>query len=36
MHATVQGVAELGYPVYFVTLIGAWKVLGALTIPSTT
>jgi len=25
----VQGLAHLGYPAYFATLLGAWKVLGA-------
>jgi uncharacterized membrane protein YphA (DoxX/SURF4 family) len=28
----VQGLADLGYPAYFVMLIGLWKVLGAITI----
>jgi len=28
----VRGMAELGYPAYFVTLLGAWKVLGGLAI----
>jgi hypothetical protein len=26
----VRGMAELGYPLYFVTLLGVWKVLGGL------
>jgi uncharacterized membrane protein YphA (DoxX/SURF4 family) len=26
----VAGLAELGYPAYFVTILGAWKVLGGL------
>ncbi|HYP99846.1 MAG TPA: DoxX family protein [Polyangiaceae bacterium] len=26
----VQGFAHLGYPAYFVTFLGVWKVLGAL------
>lgn len=26
----VEGFAHLGYPAYFVTLLGVWKVLGAL------
>lgn len=26
----LQGMAELGYPVYFVTVLGVWKVLGGL------
>jgi hypothetical protein len=28
----LSGIAELGYPAYFVTLLGAWKVLGGLAI----
>ena len=28
----VQGIVHLGYPVYFVTLIGFWKVLGSITL----
>ena len=28
----VRGLAELGYPTYFVTLLGIWKVLGGLAI----
>ena len=28
----IAGVVKLGYPVYFVTIIGVWKVLGALTV----
>jgi uncharacterized membrane protein YphA (DoxX/SURF4 family) len=31
-HDTVAGVVQLGYPVYFVTLLGVWKVLGGLAI----
>lgn len=31
-HDTVAGVVRLGYPTYFVTLIGVWKVLGGLAI----
>jgi uncharacterized membrane protein YphA (DoxX/SURF4 family) len=27
---TIDGIVHLGYPVYFVTIIGVWKVLGAL------
>jgi hypothetical protein len=27
---TVDGIVQLGYPVYFVTLLGFWKVLGAI------
>ena len=30
--ANMQGMAELGYPAYFVTILGAWKVLGGLAI----
>jgi hypothetical protein len=28
----IQGFTELGYPVYFVSLLGAWKLLGGLVI----
>ena len=28
----IQGFTELGYPVYFVTLLGFWKLLGGLAI----
>jgi hypothetical protein len=28
----VAGLAELGYPAYFVTILGTWKVLGGLAI----
>jgi uncharacterized membrane protein YphA (DoxX/SURF4 family) len=28
----VQGMAALGYPAYFVTILGIWKVLGGLAI----
>ncbi len=28
----VRGLAALGYPAYFVTILGAWKVLGGLAI----
>ena len=28
----VQGLADLGYPAYFVMLIGLWKVLGAIAV----
>jgi DoxX-like protein len=28
----VQGLVQLGYPVYFATIIGFWKVLGAVAI----
>ena len=33
----VQGFAHLGYPVYFLTLLGVWKILGgiALLVPGT-
>jgi uncharacterized membrane protein YphA (DoxX/SURF4 family) len=27
---TINGMKELGYPVYFVMIIGAWKLLGSL------
>ncbi|MEO8275023.1 MAG: DoxX family protein [Thermoanaerobaculia bacterium] len=27
--AAVEGIVELGYPVYFVVLLGIWKALGA-------
>ena len=27
---TVTGIVHLGYPVYFITMIGFWKVLGAI------
>ena len=26
---TVEGMVHLGYPVYFVSILGVWKVLGA-------
>lgn len=29
---TVEGVAHLGYPAYFVTIIGFWKILGVIAI----
>lgn len=29
---SVDGIVKLGYPVYFVVLLGAWKILGALAI----
>jgi uncharacterized membrane protein YphA (DoxX/SURF4 family) len=28
----LRGMAELGYPAYFVTILGVWKVLGGLAI----
>ena len=28
----VQGMTHLGYPLYFMTIIGVWKVLGAIAI----
>ena len=28
-HDAVEGIARLGYPVYFVVLLGVWKVLGS-------
>ncbi|MFC4374825.1 DoxX family protein [Nocardia halotolerans] len=30
--ATVAGMLELGYPAYFVTMLGAWKIAGAVVI----
>jgi hypothetical protein len=30
VEANVQGMTALGYPLYFVSMIGAWKVLGGL------
>jgi hypothetical protein len=30
--APLRGIAELGYPPYFITLLGIWKVLGAVVI----
>ena len=32
MPGNVQGLAALGYPAYFVMLIGLWKVLGAIAV----
>jgi uncharacterized membrane protein YphA (DoxX/SURF4 family) len=32
MPGNVQGLVHLGYPVYFATIIGFWKVLGAIAI----
>jgi hypothetical protein len=29
---TVEGMVRLGYPLYFVTILGFWKVLGAIAI----
>jgi DoxX-like protein len=29
---TVEGLVQLGYPVYFATIIGFWKVLGSIAI----
>jgi uncharacterized membrane protein YphA (DoxX/SURF4 family) len=29
---TLAGMAELGYPAYFVTILGVWKLLGGLAI----
>jgi hypothetical protein len=29
---TIQGLVQLGYPVYFPTIIGFWKLLGAIAI----
>jgi hypothetical protein len=28
----VDGITRLGYPVYFLTILGVWKILGAVTI----
>jgi hypothetical protein len=28
----IAGITQLGYPVYFIVLLGVWKVLGALAI----
>jgi uncharacterized membrane protein YphA (DoxX/SURF4 family) len=30
--ATVDGVVHLGYPVYFLNIIGIWKILGAIAV----
>jgi uncharacterized membrane protein YphA (DoxX/SURF4 family) len=30
--ALVQGMTHLGYPLYFVTILGVWKILGGLTV----
>jgi uncharacterized membrane protein YphA (DoxX/SURF4 family) len=32
LDAPVQGIVALGYPAYFVTILGAWKVLGGIAI----
>jgi len=32
VQGNVQGLVQLGYPVYFATIIGLWKVLGAIAI----
>jgi uncharacterized membrane protein YphA (DoxX/SURF4 family) len=32
MHDAVAGITRLGYPTYFVVLLGIWKALGALVI----
>lgn len=32
VQATVDGVTHLGYPVYFLTIIGVWKMLGAVAV----
>jgi hypothetical protein len=29
---TVEGVTHLGYPVYFLTIIGIWKILGVVAV----
>ncbi len=31
-HEAVEGVVRLGYPVYVVTIIGAWKLLGGIAV----
>src|SRR5687768_13290560 len=28
----VWGIAQLGYPVYFLTILGVWKILGAIAV----
>ena len=28
----MEGIVHLGYPLYFITIIGFWKVLGAITL----
>jgi uncharacterized membrane protein YphA (DoxX/SURF4 family) len=30
--ALVQGMTHLGYPLYFVTILGVWKILGGITV----
>jgi hypothetical protein len=32
VQGNVQGLVQLGYPIYFATIIGFWKVLGAIAI----
>lgn len=32
MNHTVDGITRLGYPVYFVTILGFWKVMGGIAI----
>ena len=32
MKESAAGIMQLGYPAYFVTLLGVWKVLGGITI----
>ena len=32
VEAPLRGMAELGYPAYFVTILGVWKLLGGLAI----
>jgi uncharacterized membrane protein YphA (DoxX/SURF4 family) len=32
VEGAVKGVMELGYPAYFVTMLGVWKVLGGIVI----
>ena len=30
--ATIEGIMKLGYPLYFIIVLGIWKVLGAIAI----
>ena len=32
VQGTIQGLVQLGYPAYFATIIGFWKLLGAIAI----
>jgi DoxX-like family len=29
---TIEGITHLGYPAYFLTIIGAWKILGVIAV----